>query len=463
VQSGSGDSVRGTPTANILFDSALANGLGILSTLSKLWGCLRTSHCGSILVERLFMHTVDTDNGRFYYGWYITLTLAITETISWGIIHYAFSVFITPMEIELGWSRGQLMGGFSLMLLVAGGMAYPVGGWIDRHGSRWLMTGGSIGASLLVMAWSQVTDLTAFYLIWAGLGVCAAAVLYEPAFAVIATWFIRRRSTALAVVTFAAGLASTIFVPLSDILLNAFGWRNAVLILGLLLGTTTVLPHALVLRRRPDDLGYLPDGDVKRQVGQKPLARGSSLGDALHSRFFWLLTLAFSLSLLSAAAIRVHFVPFLIDSGMDASTAAWMSGAIGLMQVIGRVIFAPLDMRFSGQVMVTGVFALQSVAIGLLLLGSSPAGMGLFIVLFGASYGARTLARPSILAELFGSAHYGRIASVTAVFLTLAGTAAPVGAGLLYDRFGGYDSVLWVIMGLAIISAGIMAFSRPGR
>ncbi len=410
-----------------------------------------------------FLDTVQPQNirqHRYYYGWYITFTLAITETISWGIIYYAFTVFITPMEAELGWSRGQLTGGFSLMLLIAGAMAYPVGAWVDKHGSRLLMTLGSIFGTVLVIAWSQVQDIRTFYLIWAGLGMCAAAVLYDPAFTVIATWFNRRRSTALAIITFAAGLASTIFVPLSDWLLNAVGWRDAVLILGVMLGVTTIPLHALMLRRRPDDLGYLPDGEPKTDASAAVVRLGASLRDALHSRFFWLLTLAFSLSYLAAAAIRVHFIPFLIDIGVDASTAALASGSIGLMQVAGRVVFAPLDTRFSGRVMTSSVFAMQTLAIGLLLLGSSGLIIGVFIVIFGTSYGAKTLARPSILAELFGSAHYGRISSVMIIFLTLAATAAPVGAGLLYDHFGSYDLVLWIILVLAGASTGVMLIAK---
>src|SRR4051812_17180136 len=123
---------------------------------------------------------------RPYYGWYVAVTLAITETISWGIIYYSFSVFLTPMQADLKWSRAEITGGFSLALLVMGALAFPVGAWIDQHGPRLLMTMGSIAASLLVLAWSQVTDKTTFYFIWAGLGASAAAVLYEPAFAVIA-------------------------------------------------------------------------------------------------------------------------------------------------------------------------------------------------------------------------------------------------------------------------------------
>ncbi|HRF96389.1 MAG TPA: MFS transporter, partial [Aggregatilineales bacterium] len=270
-----------------------------------------------------------------YYGWTIITTLAITETISWGIIYYAFSVFLKPMEAETGWSRAELTGAYSVGLLVMGFMAFPVGSWVDKHGARALMTIGSILASLLMVVWSRVTDLTTFYILWLALGVCASLVLYDTAFAVVAKWFVAKRTSALAIITFAAGLASTIFVPLSDFLLNLVGWRDAVLILGIILAVTTILPHALILRRSPDDLGYLPDGGIKLPTMEAPIQRGNTLSEALQNRFFWILILTFCLSYLSSSAIRVHFIPILTDSGIDASVAAIASGSIGIMQVIG--------------------------------------------------------------------------------------------------------------------------------
>lgn len=392
-----------------------------------------------------------------YYGWYIAAALAITETISWGIIYYAFSVFLTPMETELGWTRTEMTGAFSLALLIAGGFAFPVGTWIDQHGARLLMTVGSIAASLLVLAWSQVHDLSMLYLIWVGLGLCAAAVLYEPAFAVIAVWFVRHRGRALALVTFAAGLASTIFVPLSDALLQHFGWRSALVILAILLAVTTIPLHLLVLRRRPYDLGLAPDGGGKDGT---PLSRqpiGVNLRTALRSRSFWMLTAAFSLASLSAAAIRFHLIPFMIGAGFDASTAAIASGSIGILQVTGRVIFAPLDSRVSSKVMAGSIFALEALAIFVLLLGSSAWNVIVFILIFGTSYGAKTLARPSMLASYYGSSHFARISSIMAIFLTITSTAAPVGASFVYDRFGTYQPVLIVIFCLSVIATGIMA------
>ncbi len=398
---------------------------------------------------------------NFYYGWVIALALAITETASYGIMYYAFSVMLVPMEAELGWSRAQLTGAFSLMLLVSAAMAFPIGAWVDKHGAHLLMTVGSIGASLCIIAWSQVTNIYLFFVIFFVLGICSAAVLYEPAFAVIAQWFHKRRTNALAVVTFAAGFASTIFIPLADVLLNAFGWRDAMLILGIALAAITIPIHAFALRRRPQDLGLLPDGETMTDGTPRRVLPSLSLSDALHSRFFWILTLGFGLSNLAASATRVHFIPFLIDSGINASTAAYASGTIGIMQVAGRVIFAPLDNRLSGRVMVAGVFALQAAAISFLLFGASLLTVGIFVVTFGTSYGARTLARPSILAELFGSASYGRISSVMAIFLTIAATTAPVGAGLLYDRFASYVPVLWIVLALSVVSAGLIIASKP--
>ncbi|HEX2078040.1 MAG TPA: MFS transporter, partial [Longimicrobium sp.] len=185
---------------------------------------------------------------RLYYGWVLVGVLAVTETVSYGVLQYAFPVFLAPMEAELGWSRTAMTGAFSLASLVAGFAAVPAGRWVDRHGPRGLMTAGSALAALLLLAWAAVDDLAVFYAVWAGLGVAMSAVLYEPAFAVVARWFHRRRGRALTVLTFVAGFASVIFVPLATWLVQAHGWRDALLWLAAILAIATVIPHALLLR-----------------------------------------------------------------------------------------------------------------------------------------------------------------------------------------------------------------------
>lgn len=111
--------------------------------------------------------------------------------------------------------------------------------------------------------------------------------------------------------------------------------------------------------------------------------------------------------------------------------------------------------------LVLGVFAMQAIALSIFLLGITPITVMLFVMVFGMAFGANTLARPSIIADLFGATHFGRIASVMTIFLTLAGVVAPFMAGLMYDHFGDYRLVIWLSIGLAVMSAGVMVASKP--
>lgn len=393
-----------------------------------------------------------------YYGWYIAATLAVTETITWGVLYYSFSVLIAPMEAEFGWSRGQLTGAFSLALFISAVMAIPVGHWLDRHGARLSMTVGSALGVLLVLAWASVESLLAFYLIWAGLGVIRALTFYEPAFTVIAHWFNRRRGLALAIVTFAAGFASTIFQPLTTWLVTLHGdWRAALVTLAVLLGVTTVPLHALVLRRRPSDLGLEPDGEPRAAAAAStaPAPQATDIfRAALRSPAFWWLTVAFTLVVLGANALRVHFIPLLLDAGFTPERAALFAGSIGAFQVVGRVIFAPLESRLSTRVMTAALFVCQMAAFALLFISVTPGAVAGFVLLFGGSIGATTLARASLVADLYGPTAYGRISSVMAFFTTLAIAVAPLGAGLLYDWLGSYQPMLAGLIVLPALAVG---------
>jgi MFS family permease len=395
---------------------------------------------------------------QVYYGWVLVFTLSLTETTSWGILYYAFTVFLTPMQQELGWSRAALTGAFSLALLTSGIVGVPVGRWLDRHGPRMLMTLGSCAATLLVLAWAMVHELAAFYLIWLGIGVTLAAVLYEPAFFVVATWFTRQRGRALTVLTFVAGFASVIYIPLSGWLVHWQGWRGALVILAIILGAGTIPLHALVLRRRPEDLGLAPDGAPRQSADDLPertIPDGISMQAALRDAAFWWLSVAFFLSQLATAAVAVHLVPYLIDAGYDAGFAAIAAGLIGTMALPGRLIFTPLGDRLPRHQVTACLFFLQTVALLVLLQVRHVFGVYAFVVLFGIGFGAMTPARAALVADLFGPAHYGKINGVLALFVTGSRALAPVSAGVVYDLAGGYELVFW---GLSAASAlAIMA------
>jgi MFS family permease len=395
---------------------------------------------------------------RVYYGWVMLGAVSVTEVVSWGILYYAFTVFVAPMQADLDWSRVAITGAYSLALLCSGLAAVPVGRWLDRHGPRALMTAGSVLGSLLLVAWSQVTHLWAYYLIMAGIGVATAAVLYEPAFAIVATWFRRRRGRALTVLTFFGAWASFIFIPLSAWLVARFGWRMAVLALAGILAIMTIPPHALLLRRRPQDLGLLPDGaPIDAPIGQPQTTAERSVpaNAALREAGFWWLTFAFAVSSFATVALTVHLIPYLVERGHSSSFAATVAGLYGLMSLAGRLIIGPLGDRYPRRWVTAGLMGMQ--VAGLAILAIAPTAMGalIYVALFGAGSGTQTIMRAALLAERYGPAHYGSINGALSLALTSARTLAPIGAGLIAGLLGGYPALLWALVGLS--SVGLVA------
>ena len=401
-------------------------------------------------------HATPAWTGGVYYGWVLVVTLGITETITWGILYYGFTVFLPAMEADLGWSRGQMSGAFSLAILLSGLCAAPVGRWLDHRGPRLLMTAGSIAASLLMLAWSGVTTLIEFYVLWALIGITTSTVLYEPAFAVVTAWFERRRTRALTAVTLMAGFASTIFMPIESWLIELQGWRPALVTLAAFLAVTTILPHALLLRRRPEDLGLHVDGDPAPPASSAAAtrARSISVGAALReSRFRWL-AVAFSLSTVVAIAVHVHLVAYLQDAGYSLTFAAAATGMVGAMQVFGRIILGLLGDRVPRRVTTAIVLAIQLVSLVVLLVVPGTIGVFAFIALFGAAKGALTLLRPAYVADLYGRERYASIAGALAAFVIVATALAPISAGAAYDALGTYVPLLWAFVALSIVPVG---------
>ena len=372
-------------------------------------------------------------------GWGIVGALSVTETVSWGVVYYAFAVFLVPMQRDLDLSTTQLTGAFSLALLISAVAGIAVGRYLDRHGPRGLMTAGSVAATALVLAWSQVEGLTAFYALWVALGLVMAVVLYEPAFTVIAKWFpdAAERRRALTALTLVAALASFIFLPFSQALVDAHGWRDALVILALILGAVTIPLHAIVLRRAPD-----------LKANRRAHGSSATAADALRSTPFWLLSAAFFLASLTGIAMTIHAIPFLLERGEHPAFAAFAVGLIGVSQIPGRVLFALVAARLPRELAITAVFATIAAGIAVIVGVQGTVALLTGFVLLGMGNGMTTLARAAAIADHYGPGGYGTIAGVAAAATTVARAAGPVTAAV-YAAAVGYTAVLWTMVGVA--------------
>ena len=281
--------------------------------------------------RRLAWHTLRRN------PWVMVWTMAVAQVISWGTLFYSFSLFVVPMQESLGWSRPLLNGALSLGLLSTGVVAFPVGTWIDHHGGRGVMTLCSLAGGLLLLAWAQVETPWVFYGIWVFIGASMAGVLYEPAFAVITAVFgpdARRGITAL---TLVAGFASTVFMPLTQLLIGTLGWRNALLILGALNLLVCLPLHAVFV---PGTTGsHLPEAP------QDDAPPAPELRAILRGRVFVGLAIWFTAYNAAQTAFIFQFVPLLTIWGVETAAILTSVAIIGPMQVVGRIVLMCFSAR----------------------------------------------------------------------------------------------------------------------
>ncbi len=427
--------------------SALCRRILLHGRAARKGGCARPDASGSPVNPSSGGETPAPRRGpAIAYGWVVVAALSVTETISWGIIYYSFPVFLRAMEIDLGASRVGVTGALSAALAVSALAALPAGRWLDRYGPRALMTAGSCLGAVLVLAWSRVGSLAALYAVWCAMGLAMAATLYEPAFAAVVQWFSDQRDRALLIVTLAAGLASTIFMPLAAWLLGRFGWRTAAELLAIFLAVTTIPIHALVLRAAHHESSA--PREAAPQAGASVLLRG-----ALGSAVFWALAAAFAVGVFASVTVTVHLIPYLTQHGYPAAYAAAVVGWIGAMQLLGRALFAPIAAWFGPRVVTGAVFAAQGAAMALIPVAVYPPGLVPVIVLLGSTNGMSTLARATAVAEIFGRRNYASISGAIAAGANGARALGPVGASLLMVWLGSYERVFWGLAGALLIAS----------
>jgi MFS family permease len=391
-------------------------------------------------------------------GWPLVLALAVAQLVSWGTVYYSFSLLILPMEAELGWTRTGINGALSFGLLIAGLSAYGAGSWIERHGGRWLMTVGTLLASLMLAAWSQVHTLTAMYLIWAGLGVAMAATLYEPVFVVLTRSFPQSFRLRITVLTLVAGFASTIFMPLTEILVQSQGWRGALLILAAINLAICLPIHALWLR----------DNANRDRPTPPPIDRKALLGRALRNPVFWGLALCLMAYNATFSALTFHLIPLLAERGVETAVAIAAVALIGPSQVAGRLLIFLFARRLPTAL--TGRIVLLALPVSLVLLirfPDSTSALFLAAIYYGSANGIMTIIRSAAVPDLMSRDSYGSINGMLAFPAMAAQALSPLAAALIWSLTGGYDAVLWTLLAMSTVAAmafwaaAALARSRP--
>lgn len=368
--------------------------------------------------------------------------LGIAQICSWGSLYYSFALVAEAMRLDLGWSKTEIYGAATVGLACAGLAAYPVGAAIDRGQGRFVMAGASVAAGLLLVAWSQVSSLLAFYATFAAIGFLHAATLYEPAFAVIARRVgpgnARRGITAL---TLWGGFASTVFIPLIQVLIDEFGWRGALSILGAI---NVVLCGGLYfLAIDPARDHSLP---VREPHEAAPLSGRAAVKWALRRPVFWALVVSLVSYAAAFSALTFHLYPLLLERDLDTAGVVAVLAVIGPAQVGGRILiwfFAPHAPVRSVGSMVVIVFPLA--VAGFALAPPEVLIIAVIAACYGAANGMLTIVRGLAVPEMVSREAYGAINGALVAPMNVMQAVAPLLAAWIWSATGGYDAVLLAI------------------
>jgi len=380
--------------------------------------------------------------------------LAFTVTMTYGVI-YAFGVILEPMERELHLSRAQASLPLTVAYLTAGLGAPLIGRILDQRGAREVLTLGSALFAALVYLHAHAHTLAHLLLISFGLGIAMACTLYDVVFTVVAVRLGEHRARAILLVTLVGALASTIFVPLATFLESRYGWRGTLEILAITLAVLTVPVHAVLVRHVPS---HTPRGTTKGRHASadvprtsRPPARLTLLG----SPSFWAIGGAFVLAKLAGGALGLHLVPLLAEQHLSAVVIAGAAGAVGVTQLVGRVVFTPFAERVPLPTLTAVVFLVHAIGIAALAFSHSALGLWAFVLLYGASNGAITMSRALLVADVFGTERYGTVNGLIALPVTIGFAVAPWLAGLAREVTGSYQLTLLGLI-LALLGAAVL-------
>ncbi|GGS31120.1 MFS transporter [Actinokineospora fastidiosa] len=375
----------------------------------------------------------------------VLITLCVTEITSWGVLFYAFPVLASRITATTGWSATVLTAAFSAGQLVAAGVGIPVGRVLDRHGPRAVMTAGSALGVLAVVIVAAAPDPGWFTAGWLLAGAAMGATLYPPAFAALTRWHGPDRVRALTVLTLAAGLASTVFAPLTAALAEWLDWRGAYLALAAILAAVTVPGHWFGLRPPWPD----------RPGGTRPAA-APAVGLP-----FVALAAAVCLAGFVASAVVVNLVPLLIARGADTATAAVALGLGGAGQVAGRLGYPALARRAGVRTRTAVVLLAMAATTAALAVATGIAVLIVAAVAAGLARGVFTLLHATAVSDRWGTAHYGRLTGLLSAPATAAGALAPFAGAALAVLLGGYPAAFLVLACLAVVAAVTSLASHP--
>jgi MFS family permease len=412
----------------------------------------------------------------FYYGWvivgvaFVTMAVGVTARTS-------FSLLMPPLISEFHWDRGLVAGAFSFGFLVSAVLSPIVGRVLDGRGPRivilcgaMLMTAGLLLAPYIERPWHLYATLGVL------VGGGANLMTYTVHSQFLPNWFVVRRGLAISIAFAGAGIGAIVLLPWLQSIILVQGWRASCWAIGLLV-LLVVAPPNLLVRKRPEDIGLLPDGasSAPAVAGQQ---RPSNVVDpdwvamewtlpraARTARFWWIVT-GYFCALVAWYAVQVHQTKYLIEIGYEPLVAAWALGAVSVIGIPGQIILGGLSDRIGREwIWTAGCAGFAVCYAALIAMEHATSTALLYAMVFAQGFFgyALTSVMGPIVAEIFEGPHFGAIFGTISIALIGGGAAGPWVAGIVHDATGSYRPAFVLIIGCCAVSAVAIWLAAPRK
>lgn len=405
-----------------------------------------------------------------FYGWWVVLSGTAIMALMGAFSYYGMGVFFNSIKDDLGWSAAALGAALSLARIQGGVLAPGVGFLIDKYGAQKLVLIGVVLSGLGFILLGQTMSVVYFYIIFIFLvqGGVSAGMGNAP-MAAVTNWFSRRRATAHGVMNLGLSFGGILALPLAWII-EAWGWRQALVFAGATIWVVGI-PLSFVIRHRPEDYGYLPDGDKPEDRagdGEFPGAQAAqevtySPWEAMRTQAFWSIALMFAARHFVTGSVALFLVPLLEERGMTLGEAAGVLSLMALIGTPGRVGFAWLGDRYDKRFVIGFCFAFQSAGIILFTALGGNLGIVFFLVLYSPTYSGVLPLIPALQADYFGREWFATIRGLMTPVATASVVLGPIVVASIRDWTGSYEPAFAALAVSNILALVFVAITRPPR
>ena len=401
-----------------------------------------------------------------YRGWSVVVACGILASFSWGLGFYGLGVYLHALNRLHGWSAGLISVAVTVYYAVSAGGIVLVGGVIDRHGPRGVLTYGVVSMAAAVAALGLITtpwQLFAVYLVLATSWSCLSLTGISST---ILPWFGRRQGLAMTLALTGASVGGMVLVPILVTLVQHRGFQFATTAAGaaaLVIGLPLVL---LVIRGRPST--HEVAIELERHGATGPGDEGTRQSrvwtrqEVLRVPLLWTLIVPFTLALAAQVAFIVHQIS-LLEPYLGESRAALTVSATTVAALLGRIALGVLSDRVDLCNLSAFNVGAQGVALAAMAMWPSPAVFVVASLVFGLGVGNLITLPPLLAREEFGQRSFGIVFGLVAAIAQVGVALGPGLMGLLRDALGSYQPVLWCLVGLESLAVAAVLWGKVLR